>query len=385
MTGDNRLTRRGVFGVGSAAAITAAGALAGSRPAETAPGGGEKFEPLQNFKYSLDSSKGWEGPGGSAKEVTVTQLPVSNSIAGVSMRLTPGGLRELHWHAIAAEWAYMIEGRCRITVFSPNGQPEVADFEKGDIWYFPKGFPHALQGLPPDGCHFILAFDDGHFSEFGTFSITDWFSQVPPVVLAQNTGLSRDIIAKLPKKEAYILQGTVPPREIPALRDKDLETTQSAHKYRLSKQPPVKFAGGEERIVTQSDFPVQATLSAALLSIEPGGLREMHWHPTSDEWFFVLDGDAEIGIFGAHGRSKKDNFSKGDVGFIQQGFGHYIKNTGTRDVNLVIVFNTPHYQQISLSQWLGANPAQLIADNFGISEETVKMLPKELIGIANGR
>jgi oxalate decarboxylase len=382
MAGDNGLTRRAVFGVGSAA-LAAAGAVSGSMSIEAAPGGGEKFEPLQNFKYSLDSSKGWEGPGGSAKEVTVTQLPVSNSIAGVSMRLTPGGIRELHWHAIAAEWAYMIEGRCRITVLSPNGQPEVADFEKGDIWYFPKGFPHALQGLPPDECHFLLAFDDGHFSEFGTFSITDWLSQVPPGVLAQNIGLSRDAIARLPKKEAYIIQGSVPPRDIPAVRDQNLETSQSAHKYRLAKQPPLKFAGGEERIVTQTDFPIQSTVSASLLNIEPGGLREMHWHPNSDEWFFVLDGDAEVGIFGGHGRSKRDNFSKGDVGFVQQGFGHYIKNTGTRDLNLVIVFNTPQYQQISLSQWLGANPSRLIADNFGIGEETVKMLPKELIGIAN--
>ncbi len=278
MAADSRLTRRGVFGLGSAA-LAAAGALSGPMPVEAAPGGGEKFEPLQDFKYSLDSSKGWEGAGGSAKEVTVTQLPVSNSIAGVSMRLTPGGLRELHWHAIAAEWAYMVEGRCRITVLSPNGQAEVVDFEKGDIWYFPKGFPHALQGLPPDECHFILAFDDGHFSEFGTFSITDWFSRVPPEVLAQNIGLSAAAIAKLPKKEAYILQGTPPPHEIPALREKNLETNQSAHKYKLAAQPPLKFVGGEERIVTQADFPIQSTLSASLLKIEPGGLREMHWHP----------------------------------------------------------------------------------------------------------
>lgn len=384
MACDNKLTRRGVFGV-SSAALAAAGALSGSPALEAAPGGGEKFEPLQDFKYSLDSSKGWEGPGGSAKEVTVTQLPVSNSIAGVSMRLTPGGLRELHWHAIAAEWAYMIEGRCRITVLSPNGQAEIVDFEKGDIWYFPKGFPHALQGLPPDGCHFILAFDDGHFSEFGTFSITDWFSRVPPEVLSQNTGLSADTIANLPKKEAYIIQGKAPPREIPALREKNLEPNQSSHKYKLATHPPLRFPGGEERIVTQSDFPIQSTVSASLLNIEPGAMREMHWHPTSDEWFFVLEGDAEVSIFGAHGRSKKDTFSKGDVGFVQQGFGHYIKNTGTRDLNLVIVFNTPHYQQISLGQWLGANPSQLIADNFGISEDIVNTLPKELIGIAKSK
>src|SRR5271168_952732 len=64
---------------------------------------------------------------GSAKEATVEEFPVSQSIAGVSMRLMPGAIRELHWHALAAEWAYIIEGRCRATVIAPNGQTEIAE------------------------------------------------------------------------------------------------------------------------------------------------------------------------------------------------------------------------------------------------------------------
>ena len=375
------ITRRGMFEVGSAAAA----ALAISPAASGAPGGGEKFEPLENFKYRLDSSKGWEGPGGSAKESTVVQLPVSNSIAGVSMRLTPGGLRELHWHAIAAEWAYMVEGRCRITVFAPNGQAEIVDFEKGDIWYFPKGHPHSLQGLGPGDCHFILAFDDGHFSEFGTFSITDWFAQTPPHILAQNTKLSLAGVAQLPKKEVYIVQGQVPPQTIPKFRKTDSETNQTPHKYKLGDQPPMRFEGGDERIVTVKDFPVQTTVSAALLRLDPGALRELHWHPNADEWAFVLDGSAEVGIFGGHSRFRKDEFAKGDVWFIQQGFGHYIKNTGNADLRVMVVFSSPEYQQISLSNWLGNNPGQLIVDNFGVSEQTVNQLPTNFIGVVKAK
>ncbi len=364
------------------AAVAIAGALSTAPPAEGAPGGSEKFEPLENFKYPLDSSKGWVGPGGSAKEATVIQLPVANSIAGVSMRLTAGGLRELHWHAIAAEWAYMIEGRCRITVFGPNGQAEIVDFKKGDVWYFPKGHPHALQGLGPDGCHFVLAFDNGQFSEFGTFSITDWFAQTPPAILAQNLRISPEAVAHFPKKEAYIVQGQMPSDQLPPLRKTDTETNQSPHKYKLGEQPPMRFEGGDERIVTVHDFPIQSTVSSALIRLDPGGLRELHWHPHADEWAFVLDGDAEVGIFGAHGRFRKDEFAKGDVWFVQQGFGHYIKNTGSKDLRVVLVFSNPEYAQISLSNWLGNNPRQILADNFSISGEAVDQLPVNFIGMA---
>lgn len=369
----DRLTRRVLF--------QASSALTAGPLGSAAPDTGEKFGPLPEFKYCLEASKGFVGPGGSAKEVTVLQLPVSKSIAGVSMRLTPGGLRELHWHAIAAEWAYMIEGRCRTTVYSPNGQAEIVDFEEGDTWYFPKGHPHSLQGLPPNGAHFVLGFDNGQFSEFGTFSITDWFAQTPPDILAQSTKLPRQVIANLPRKEAYIVQGKVPSAGLPRLRNQAGQLSQSPHKYSLKKQRAVRFEGGDERVVTAADFPIQTTLTAALLRIEPGALRELHWHPNADEWAYVLDGTAQVSIFGAHGRSRTDTFSKGDVYFIDQGFGHYIFNTGTRDLQVLILFNSPLYQNVPLSSWLGANPAQILSENFGISDQAVDAMPDREIGI----
>ena len=64
-----------------------------------------KHEPLANFKYDIESTTGWVGEAGSAKEATVAEFPASQNIAGVSMRLKPGAIRELHWHAIAAECA----------------------------------------------------------------------------------------------------------------------------------------------------------------------------------------------------------------------------------------------------------------------------------------
>src|SRR5690242_3299967 len=278
-------TRRELLGGASlAAAGIAAATLATPEPAPAAPRSGAKHAPLQSFKYDIESSRGWFGPGGSAKEANVEEFPISESMAGVSMRLKPGGLRELHWHAVAAEWAYVITGNVRATVISPNQQAEWADFGPGDVWYFPKGHGHALQALGPEEAHFILVFDDGHFSEFGTFSITDWVGHTPANIVSRNLGLSAATVAGLPKSETYIMQGKVPPAVAEPLRSDDPFTNQFPHKFRMGELRPFVFPGGEERILTQKEFPIQSTVSAVLQDLKPGALREMHWHPNADEW-----------------------------------------------------------------------------------------------------
>ena len=155
----------------------------------------------------LEKSEGKVIDGSFGKEATVLQLPISKGIAGVSMKLQPGAMRELHWHATAAEWAYVNEGRVRTTVIDAHGHAETNDFEPGDIWYFPRGHGHMLQCLGDKPCHFILIFDNGYFSEFGTFSITDWIGHVPKALLAKNFGLPEASFDEFPKDEVYFARG----------------------------------------------------------------------------------------------------------------------------------------------------------------------------------
>jgi len=378
---ETKLSRRDLL---SAAPLAAAGLAAGSFgkvPEARAQSGKKLREPLQTFKYDLESSVGWAGPGGSAKEVNLEEFPLSESMAGVSMRLKPGGLRELHWHAIAAEWAYVIEGNVRTTVIQPNGRAESSDFGPGDVWYFPKGHGHALQCLGPRDAHFILVFDNGHFSEFGTFSITDWVTLTPPNVAARNLNLPESAIAALPKGEGYIIQGKVPPAIPEALRNGNQNADQLTHKFRLVERKPNEFHGGQERIVSSVEFPIQTTVTGAIMDLKPGAMREMHWHPNADEWQYYISGRARVGIFGAHGRTLVEEFRPGNVAFIKQGFGHYIEQLGDEPTQILIVFNSGVYQQISISSWLAANPPSMIADNFGWSNAQVEKLPKGALGI----
>ncbi|MGC1381119.1 MAG: cupin domain-containing protein [Candidatus Baltobacteraceae bacterium] len=330
---------------------------------------------LPNFKFELEKAKGWTGAGGSARQHTVDEFPVSQSFAAVTMRLEPGALRELHWHAIAAEWAYVVSGRCRVTVIAPSGDAEISDFGPGDVWYFPKGHGHSIQGLGPGECHFLLVFDDGRFSEFGTFSITDWVAHTPAAVLAQNLSLAPETIAKLPKQEVYIVQGEVPPPMPPAALNPGLAPSQLRHKFRLGDAPRLEFAGGSERLVSQQQFPISSTITGVLLKLKPGGLRELHWHPNADEWQYYIRGRSEIGVFGANGKYRQDEFGPGDVAFINRGFGHYIRQIGNEETEILVAFNTPDYQEISISSWLASNPPRLLADNFGLDLGAVEKLP----------
>src|SRR3979490_1178798 len=113
------------------------------------------------------------------------------------MGLTGGGIRELHWHT-AAEWSIMLCGTARITAIDRDGKSFVADVKKNNLWYFPSGIPHSIQGLGPDGAEFLLVFDDGEFDEDNTFLLSDWLKHTPPDVIAKNFGVPASMFDNVP-------------------------------------------------------------------------------------------------------------------------------------------------------------------------------------------
>ena len=337
---------------------------------------------LPTFKFELEKSEGKVIGGSVGREATVEQLPISKGIAGVSMVLQPGVMRELHWHATAAEWAFVIDGRVRTTVIDPEGHAETNDFEPGDIWYFPRGHAHVLCCLSDKPTHFILIFDNGYFSEFGTFSITDWIGHAPPALLAKNFDMPEAAFASFPKEEVYFARGPQPSAEQqPNLQGR--EEPPQTHKFRMLAEPPHSVhKGGREWRVDSSRFPIATTITGVVLDLEPGGLRELHWHPTSDEWQYVIEGKVSVTLFGSHGRFRTEILNKGDVGYIPQGFGHSIENIGSERCRILIGFNTGRYEAIDLSQWIAGNPVEILATNFGQPPEVIEQFPQERVFIA---
>ena len=315
--------------------------------------------------------------GGWARQVTQSDFQIAEEISGVNMRLIRGGIRELHWHQ-AAEWAYVTKGAVRITTIDVEGRANVEDIGEGGLWYFPSGLPHSLQGIGEDGAEFILAFDNGRQTEYNTLLLSDWMAHTPPDILAQNFNVPADTFSKIPLHQLYIFPGQMPGplAEEQAQAQGSVGKMANPSTYALSSMPPVrKTAGGEVRIADSSNFKASTTIAAALVTVHPGGLREMHWHPNADEWQYYIAGQGEMTIFNVGPRAVTQNFKPGDIGYVKKSLGHYIKNTGNTDLVFLEIFRAPRFEDVSLSDWLTHAPRSLVAQHLNIDPSVIARFP----------
>ncbi|GAA4232136.1 oxalate decarboxylase [Streptosporangium album] len=329
---------------------------------------------VPNLKFSFSMAHTRIEEGGWTREVTARELPIATTLAGVDMHLNPGAYRELHWHK-EAEWAYVLEGGCRIGAVDQEGCNFLDDVQKGDLWFFPKGVPHYIQALE-EGVEFLLVFDDGSFSENSTFMISDFFAHTPKSVLAKNFGWTLEQMENMPEKEKYIFQGQVPP---PLESDRVVSPTGDVprtFKHRMHAQEPIRFDGGTVRIVDSRTFAAATTISAALVEVEPGGLRELHWHPTDDEWQYWISGFGRMGVFASSGLARTFNFQAGDVGYVPFAYGHYIENLGNEPLVFLEMFRNPLFEDISAMQWMANTPPQVSADTLNVPRSMIEALPK---------
>jgi oxalate decarboxylase len=234
-----------------------------------------------------------------------------------------------------------------------------------------------LECLGTEPCHFILIFDNGYFSEFGTFSITDWMAHVSKPLLAKNFGLPQAVFDRFPTDEVYFARGAVPP-EKQTIPLQGLKPVKLTHKYRLLSQPPiVSNKSGRLWLVDSTRFPISKTVTGAILELEPGAVRALHWHPSADEWQYVLEGRVSVTLFGSHGRYRVETMEKGDVAYLPQGYGHSVENIGDRPCRVLIGFNSGVYEEIDLAEWIAGNPPDVLATNFGKPAALFEQFPRK--------
>jgi oxalate decarboxylase len=352
--------------------------LDGQNPDSTWPPATDSKSLVRNFKYPFSFANKRVYDGGWSREVTIRELPVSKSMAGVNMRLTAGGVRELHWHT-AAEWSIMLYGNARITAIDADGKSFVADVKKYDLWYFPTGIPHSIQGLGPDGCEFMLVFDDGNFSESETLLLSDAMAHLPPEVLSKNFNVGEQALKNLPKQELFIFQADVPG---------SLEADQKAaagglgksprdFAFRTMEMPPtLQTKGGDVRIVDSKKFKASTTVAMAMVTVHPGGMRELHWHPNGDEWQYYIAGKGRMTVVATGNLGRTMDFQEGDVGYVENTLLHYIENTGDTDLIFLEMFKSSYYQDLSLSEWLAHTPPELVMAHLHIDKATLDAIPK---------
>ena len=130
------------------------------------------------------------------------------------------------------------------------------------------------------------------------------------------------------------------------------------------------------RIVDSSTFQVSKTIAEGLVEVEPGGMRELHWHPNTDEWQYYIDGQARMGVFGASGQARTFDFRAGDVGFVPFAMGHYVENTGDTPLRFLEIFKSSYFADVSLDQWMALTPPELVEAHLKLDRQVMDALRK---------
>jgi oxalate decarboxylase len=131
------------------------------------------------------------------------------------------------------------------------------------------------------------------------------------------------------------------------------------------------------RIVDSSTFKASTNVAMGMVTVHPGGIRELHWHPNADEWQYYIAGKGRMTVVSAGNRARTMDFQAGDVGYVEKSLLHYIENTGDTDLVFLEMFKSSFYQDVSLSEWLSQTPPELVMAHLNIDKATLDAIPRE--------
>ncbi|KAJ4386012.1 hypothetical protein N0V93_008903 [Gnomoniopsis smithogilvyi] len=334
---------------------------------------------VPNLKWSFSQSKARLANGGWSREQVVQDLPQSHDVAAAQQHLRKGAIRELHWHR-TAEWGFVYNGSVLVSAVDERGNWQAEKLTFGDIWYFPKGVAHAVQGMENDN-EFLLVFDDPDFDRVGTtFNIDDWITHTPKDILAKNFGVAASAFDSTPSPNPFILNGTVVDPTTVTGGTALTDGTPASWVYRTLQKPGENVAGGGGVVfkVDSTNFPVSKTIAATFVRLRPGGLRELHWHPNAEEWLYFHSGTGRATVFIGNANARTFNFVPGDTAAFPDNSGHYIENTSkTEDLVWIEIYKSDRVADISLTQWLALTPPAMAAQTLKVDISVIEKLKKE--------
>ncbi|EAS33083.3 oxalate decarboxylase family bicupin [Coccidioides immitis RS] len=332
---------------------------------------------VPNLKWSFSLSKLKMFHGGWLREQVKTDLPASNDIAGAQVHMSKGAIRQMHWHRVA-EWGYVYAGRILLSAVDENGQFQLDYLDVGDMYYFPKGTAHSLQGMEDEN-EVLLCFDDGDFSRVGTtFMINDWITHTPKSVLAKNFGVPEGTFDTSWNPDPSVVNSTVSMKNVTGPAGELMGNSSYVFHSHPSQHKEVPGRGGTIQIVDSRNFPISKTIAATVVTLKPGGLRELHWHPTAEEWLYFHQGTARATVYIGAGNTRTFDFQAGDAGVFPDNSGHYVENLSeTEDLIYLEIYKADRVADISLGQWLALTPSDIAAAAINVPIEVIENIKKE--------
>lgn len=240
-----------------------------------------------------------------------------------------------------------------------------------DDWSKYKPKPHA-----EDHQSFSVHFTSDFHLEFAN-TVLSTVTHTPKAILAQNFGVNVSVFDTVPTTDPYILNATVTTDQNSG-PDSGL-TGNSSYVFHNSQKAKIAIpgGGGNVSIIDSRNFPISKTIAATVVSLEPGGLRELHWHPNAEEWLYFHQGHAKATVFTGGANARTFDFSAGDTAVFPDNSGHYVQNTGTENLVWIEIYKAARVADISLTQWLALTPNDIVASTLKIPISVVHSLKRE--------
>jgi oxalate decarboxylase len=140
--------------------------------------------------------------------------------------------------------------------------------------------------------------------------------------------------------------------------------------------------GGEARVVDSHNFPAARNIAAAVLTIKPGGMRELHWHPNASEWQYYISGTGRMTVFSPVGSARTVDVKANDVGYVPAVAGHYVENTGNTDLVVLEMFKAHEFVDVSLNNWLRHLPPEMVTAHLSLDTASIQSIPAEKLEFA---
>jgi oxalate decarboxylase len=157
--------------------------------------------------------------------------------------------------------------------------------------------------------------------------------------------------------------------------------TSQSHLFPLGAQPINRYDGGSFQQASEVNFPILKGQEASvlLLTLQPGGIREPHWHPSAWEINIVIKGVAAWVVIDGNGNHESFDQHVNDIVFAPQGSFHYFENRGPDDMTIVIIQNTSAPEDkdnIGIGESLSRLPPRVLSAVFGVPAETFNSFKK---------
>ncbi|MEU7633758.1 cupin domain-containing protein [Nocardia sp. NPDC049220] len=317
----------------------------------------------------LEGEEVYRGELGSLTRLTADNFPILTGLSIKRLILTPGAIREPHWHANATELTYCTAGTALVSVLDDGSNFSSFLVTAGEMFHIDSGALHHIENIGDTNAEFVLAFRHERPEDFGLGAA---LGAMTDSVLGNTYDLPAADFAK-------IRRSTTP--KIVVRRDGEPEVPSTAHfgdphHFAIeAMSAAVDSPVGSARTAREQFWPALHDISMYSLRIREDGMREPHWHPVTAEMGYVHKGAARMTIMDPDGSLDTYTVNEGEVYFIPRAYPHHIEVLDSPQTHLLIFFDQPTPADIGYRASMSAYSRKVLAAIFGLALDELPELP----------